>query len=212
MSISCTDFEKGQSYFYKKKYDDAISSFQSALVENKNSPDVAKINTWLGKCYLFKNKFDSVALDYFDAAIRNNSSDSEPFYWKGKLYSFKKNNSEAYKFFIQAAQISPSKYIESCADFFNDHFELPFVQVRKLASIEKAIEHLFCSKAYYKIEGLNHLLTTEKTKMSSEEVKKIESAIQPLLGTNILGKTLPFTGDKDPRVKELALQFFTHFN
>jgi len=125
------DAMKGYYYFELGKYEDAISSFNTALNEEQkkikirivNNMSISNIKVHVGLCYLALNQFDD-AIIYYTALIREFPYHNDLPYYLGNAYSkkgieefFTENYSQAIHDFMESRKSYPNPNINEYLRF-----------------------------------------------------------------------------------------------
>jgi outer membrane protein assembly factor BamD len=82
------EFERAQSFYENKKYNQAIDAFERILFYHPSSGYVDDAQYWLGRAYLEKREYDQAVVE-FDYLIRNfpNSAQlEEAYFFRAKAY------------------------------------------------------------------------------------------------------------------------------
>ncbi len=98
-----TSFQDGKAYFDEGNFDEAIWSFNNALILN---PEFAEAYNSRGFAYLYLNKFD-LAMQDFNKAIELNPEFFEAYLNRGKVYRSKHKYKLAFRDFNKALKLNP---------------------------------------------------------------------------------------------------------
>lgn len=222
----------GIHYYRSHQYDIALKQFSLLVTkENISQEQKAIINIWLGRCYFMKTelrmeyppvlkkfshesflekpypvskRMTRKALEYFNAALQQNPQSSKANFWKGKVLKYDGSTEQAYECFVRALVLSgKQKYRDECARMFaeNKHFSFPEIILANLIAVEEVLMNCSSSCIYTRMEACQHISMLPS---ATGERLEIQKAISPLAGYKLLCCYLPFTGDPDNRVKQIA--------
>ena len=159
--------------------------------------------------YISKNNL-KLALSYFNRAIHQDPLLSSAYYEKGILKAHQNKFDAAYKCFVLAANHSKDlnekkKYRYKCINMFAEHQTLPFMETRPLSTMQLESALITASSSvspYLRIEACQYIL--QFASFDSQISDQIRQVISPLAGYNLLCSYVPFTGDSDNRVRQIA--------
>lgn len=161
-------------------------------------------------------RMSRAAIEQFNAAISADDSLAEAYYCKGEAQLYQEEINAAYESCILAARRSSSDlYLNKCYTLFSEYKSLSFISVRDFESIpiETAIGSLNHASAYVRMESclaLSNLLEREVTDAETKNI--IKSSISGIAGCKLFFWSVPFTGDVDSRVKNVARTIIDKIN
>ncbi|WP_075884035.1 tetratricopeptide repeat protein [Candidatus Protochlamydia sp. W-9] len=200
----------------------------------KTKTELSIINIWLGRCYLNKTVINTTyytafakkrtynltqkkvthtsrimtnpALAYFEKALKLNPSSISARIWKGRALEDSGKFEQAYACFAEAARLSGNQRIrEKCCSLFSSY---PYLRFKKTHSFKKlnfadCLVKFSSEHPYIRMEACQYL-KKYKLSLSLQEKKQAKEIILSLSGIRFTCFILPFTGDPDSRVQQIA--------
>lgn len=190
------DFWFGKSFFFK---------FEHSVISYTTFSLSGRINRAQVRHCPIQKRMLKKSLGYLNSALELNPKFSDAYYWKGKILNHEKKIGEAFSCFAKAAALSGNvKYRKKCLDYFSKYTFLPFIETVPLNSItrENALNSCSSPNPYIRMEACQYLLAA--CIHEEKNIAKLIQAVSPLAGYWVCYSPIPFTGDKDKRVRKIA--------